>query len=150
MASSGFWTTCKHICTSLQTDNHASFCSIFYRAAALPDAQPKCRNTEGRISTADSMVNFCNKVTIKISYRTSFCWIILWDIWRLLWLTVFEWLGFWVPLCSNENNLEALGQCIPPPRLVLPVSRYQSRHLANQCEWMARCSSPLTTFRISQ
>jgi len=30
-----------------------------------------------------------------------------------------------------RHGVEALGQCIPPPRHVLPVSRYQSRHLAN-------------------
>jgi len=29
-------------------------------------------------------------------------------------------------------KLEALGQCVPPPRHVLPVSRYQSCHLANR------------------
>jgi len=28
------------ICTSLQTDNHASTSSIFYRVDALPDIQP--------------------------------------------------------------------------------------------------------------
>ena len=44
------------------------------------------------------------------------------------------------PLLSKKNHaaliskLEALGQCIPLPRHVLPMSRYQSRHLANQFE----------------
>jgi len=36
------------ICTSLQTDNHASTSSLnFLQADALSDAQPKCQSTEG-------------------------------------------------------------------------------------------------------
>ena len=32
------------------------------------------------------------------------------------------------------SKLETLAQCMPPPRHVLAVSRYQSRHLANRFE----------------
>jgi len=35
---------------------------------------------------------------------------------------------------SPPLKLQALGQCIPPPKHVLPVSRYLSRHLANGFE----------------
>ena len=38
------------VCTSLQTDNHTSTSSLnFYRPHALPDAQPKCQSTEGKL-----------------------------------------------------------------------------------------------------
>jgi len=40
--SSGIsWTICKHICTSIPTDNYTNTPSVnFYRLDALPDAQP--------------------------------------------------------------------------------------------------------------
>jgi len=44
------------ICTSLQTDNHKSTSSlIFYRLAALPDAQRQYQSTEGRLTVCQLM-----------------------------------------------------------------------------------------------
>jgi len=43
-----------------------------------------------------------------------------------------------------QLQLKAMGQCIPPTKHALPVSRYQSRHLVN------RFQIKLSTFRIFQ
>ena len=44
------------ICTSLETDNHASTSSLsFYRPDALPDAQPTASNSEGKCQSSDNV-----------------------------------------------------------------------------------------------
>jgi len=49
------WTICKQICTSLQTDNYTNTSSFnFYRADALPGAQPTVSKHRRHSLTADN------------------------------------------------------------------------------------------------
>jgi len=57
MSGSGIsWARC--VCTSLQTDNHASTSPLcFYRPDALPAAQPQRQSIEGIVTDAYQIIN---------------------------------------------------------------------------------------------